>query len=181
MYTSVGLVAVVGLFLSPPAVDEAPSWRHNYSLARQEGQRMGKPLAVVVGSGEQGYHALAAEGQLSRTACKLLARHYIPVYVDLSTPTGQQLAEALALTEGVGLVLSDRSGQFQAFYHQGALADEDLVYYLRRFADPHRLVRTTEEVTSRVSSSSLASSPATAPVPSFVPAAPAPLYLSGSC
>ena len=58
MYTSFGLVALASLFL-PSSLPEGPAWRLSYSLARQEGQRGGKPLAVVVGSGRQGFDSLS--------------------------------------------------------------------------------------------------------------------------
>jgi hypothetical protein len=151
MYTSLGLVALAGFFLAPSP--ETPAWRHSYHQAREEGQRTGKPLAVVIGSGQQGYEALADEGQLSPMVRKLLAAKYVPVYVDVKTSAGRRLAQAFAISEGTGIVLSDRSGELQAFYHDGALADADLVYYLRRFAEPGRVVQTTEQVPSEQTSS----------------------------
>jgi hypothetical protein len=146
MYTSLGLVALAGFFLSPSL--EAPSWRHSYHQAQQEGQRTGKPLAVVIGSGKQGFNALDDEGQLSPGVRKLLAAKYVPVYLDVKTPSGKQLAEAFAISKGTGIILSDRSGELEAFFHAGTLADADLVYYLRRFAEPGRAIRTTERVPS---------------------------------
>jgi hypothetical protein len=40
-------------------------------------------------------------------------------------------------------VLSDRSGNLQAFRHEGDLTDAKLVSYLDRFSDPNLVVKTT--------------------------------------
>jgi hypothetical protein len=147
MYTSLGLVVMAGFFLAPTGQQETPTWRLRYDLARQEGQREGKPLAVVIGTGKRGFEGLSAQGKLSQDARRLLGKHFIPVYVDTSTSAGQKLADAFAIAE-TGLVLSDKSGENQAFYHEGTLADDMLTRQLRRFSNPPRVARTTERLGS---------------------------------
>jgi hypothetical protein len=151
MYTSLGMLALAGLF-SVSAAPDSLSWRRVYSLAKEEGQRGGKPLAVVIGTGPGGYHGLSGEGKLSPATQRLLARGYVPLYVDAATPAGKKLAEAFGVGSGPGLVISDRTGELQAFRHSGSLTDSVLAEHLERFADPNHVVRTTEQVqNSRVS------------------------------
>jgi hypothetical protein len=176
MYTSLGMIALAASLLSS-AVPESPTWRLRYDLARQEGREQGKPLAVVIGSGQRGYEDVSEQGKLSGQARQLLAQKYIPVYVDASTAAGQQLAAEFAI-EGTGIVLSDQSGAVQAFSHEGTLDNEVLAGYLQRFAEPGRVVRTTERARSQQVSlyppQESYSAPA-APTYSFAPA-----YFGGS-
>jgi hypothetical protein len=146
MYTSIGLAALAGLFLSAP-VAETPTWRLSYDQARHEGRRDGKPLAVVIGSGKKGFEGLSTQGKLSKQVRNLLANHYIPVYVDASTAAGGKLAAEFAIAEK-GLVISDRSGQFQAFFHTGTLDDDLLTSQLRRFMNPPLIAQATERLGS---------------------------------
>ncbi len=138
MYTSILLFAVAGLV--PGADATAPTWQTDYNRARQAGAREQKPLAVVLGNGRTGYDKL----NLDDTSRQLLADQFIPVYVDTATPEGQKLAQAFNLTSGQGLVLSDRSGQHQAFWHEGTLANPELVQRLQRVASLQGPPQSTE-------------------------------------
>jgi hypothetical protein len=148
MYTSIGLVALAGVLTAPAATD-VPTWRSSYGSARQEGGKEGKPLAVVFGSGQQGFDGLSQQGKLSPQTRQLLAEQYIPVYVDAATPAGKELASAFSISRGTGLVISDRSGEVQAFYHDGRLTDDTLAQYLKRYASGNHVVRTTEGTTTQ--------------------------------
>jgi hypothetical protein len=53
----------------------------------------------------------------------------------------------------VGVVLSDRTGSLQAFYHKGDMASADLIRFLKRCAEPNRNVRTTETINSSMQTS----------------------------
>jgi hypothetical protein len=46
--------------------------------------------------------------------------------------------------QGSGLVISDRTGEKQAFRHEGSLAGEDLTRALKKYADPNVVVYTTQ-------------------------------------
>jgi hypothetical protein len=144
MYTSVMLVALTSSVVASNA--HAPTWQSSYAEARTVGQSEKKPLAVFIGNGSAGYGKVCRDGKLSADVEKCLADHYVCVYVDASTPEGRKLAQDFGITQGTGLVLSDRTGQLQAFFHDGTLTDADMVRNMTRFADPNVAVKTTATV-----------------------------------
>jgi hypothetical protein len=75
---------------------------------------------------------------------QLLAKHYISVYIDTDLEEGKLLAASFEVPNRLGLIISDHSGRFQAFRHEGGLPSEKLSAYLSRYADPERIVQTTE-------------------------------------
>lgn len=143
MTTSFALLALTGLLAGNTGA-EKPAWLSDYATARQLGRMMQRPLAVVVGSGQEGWNRLSQDGQLGKEVNRLLAANYVCVYVNTADPKAQGLAAALELSNSPGLVISDRSGATQAFHHQGSLADGPLTDSLRRYAEPQRVVRQTE-------------------------------------
>ncbi len=176
MYTSVLLIALVGVYPAPSETD-GPTWLHNYDLARQQGQKANKPLAVFVGAGPHGYNQVSEDGELSAEARQLLAENYVCVYVNTDTPQGHRLAANFKIKHQSGVVLSDRSGDFQAFHYPGTLRDDELTASLKRFADPDLIVRAT--VTSpyeSVSYDSPQTSTQTASAGTGSTYAPAPIY-----
>jgi hypothetical protein len=142
MYTSMMVLALSTLNAS--VASESPTWRTDYAAARKEAAATQKPMAVFVGSGSKGWEKLSQKGHLTAAAQKALASAYIPVYVNNATAEGKRLAAALELPAGLGIVISDSTGQLQAFYHEGNLADTALQRYLQKFSDPQRPVLTTE-------------------------------------
>jgi hypothetical protein len=142
MYTSIVCVALVVL-VPEPATAESPTWATDYAQAQKAGQQAGKPLAVFVARGREGYDQVAQEGQLSPEARRLLAENYVSVFVNTDTPAGRRLAASFNLGESPGVVLSDRTGDYQAFHYTGKLTDGELVSCLKRFADPNVVVRNT--------------------------------------
>jgi hypothetical protein len=141
MYTSMMLVAMA-TFTSAAESADGPAWQTNYGAARKLGAGQ-KPLAVFIGSGKQGWNKVAEEG-LSSESRKVLAERYVSVYVNVDTAEGQRLARAFRMSNGLGIVISDRTGELQAFRHEGDLAERDLVRYLLRYGDPDRVVTSTE-------------------------------------
>jgi hypothetical protein len=124
-----------------------PTWNGSYVQAQDEAAGK-KPLAVVFGSGQDGWTKLVR----SEEAKKVLAEQYVCVYVDVTTDAGKKLAQSFAINGDKGLVLSDRSGHVQAFWHQGDLADTSLTRSLWKYADPTvAVVSTEQESTTRVS------------------------------
>ena len=109
MYTS---FLSLSLLLSPLA-NVTPAWQASYDVAMDLGQKQRKPVAVFVGSGPRGFTQLVKEGQLSEEAYRLLTERYVCVYLD-QTNGGQRLARDLGITQGRGVVISDRSGTYQA-------------------------------------------------------------------
>jgi hypothetical protein len=131
MYTSLFVLALAGA----PLGANAPSWQ-SYSQASQAVEQEKKPIAVFLGSGQKGWETVA--GSLSSEAEQVLAAGYLCAYVDTTTPEGEKLAQAFDIKSGVGLVLSDRKGLKQAFWHQGTLRQSDLVQQLVRYSPTSR-------------------------------------------
>jgi hypothetical protein len=150
MYTSFGILALAGSMLGPiPTTSPDLVWWRDYYVARGRAVTDQKPLAVFVGAGLGGYHHLTKEGQLDDSVKKVLADHYVCVYLDTASPSQEGLIKDLAVTKGTGLVLSDRTGNLQAFHHDGQIARADLAKQLQRFADPTVEVHTTLTNTSQ--------------------------------
>lgn len=110
------------------------SWGHDYAQAQKQGVAENKPIAVIFGSGNQGYSQLVRDGGLSKEASDLLSTNYVCVYVDSASPKGQQLASAFELNGSTGVILSDRTGVYQRFWHYGTLSNQELVTNLTRCA-----------------------------------------------
>jgi hypothetical protein len=98
---------------------------------------------VIFGSGSNGCDKLCRDGEMSEEVEKKLGDNYVCVYVDVTTPAGKKLASEFAITRGVGMVLSDRTCNLQAFHHDGDISKADLDRWVTRFADPNVTVRST--------------------------------------
>ena len=150
MHTSVGFLAFAS-FLSSVSWDavlpEIP-WQTSYQEARSHGQKAKKPLAVIVGAGKSGYQQLIQEGSLSSDIRKILANEFISVYLDTEKAENIRLIADLGITLGKGIVLSDREGKTQAFFHEGTISEKDITRQLARFADPSLVVNTTTTLSS---------------------------------
>lgn len=176
MYTSIALVALAGVSVAPTDVP-APQWVFDYWQGQERAQQEGRPLAVFIGRGAGGHERIARDGRVSDEVRQLLADRYVPVYVDSSSRAGRELASQFGITQGSGLVISDRSGEVQAFNHDGSLTEADLERNLRRYADPNVVVRTTES--NRVSRTSYYPESGGSPQTSYYPQTFAPQpYLS---
>src|SRR5262249_52692020 len=117
MYQSWLLLAVAG-FGAGPSGDV--TWQTDYGVARKAAAKERKPLVVVIGSGLMGYNELAREGVLQDEARRLLSNQYVCLYLDTLTPAGGRQARDFQVGD-LGIVISDRSGTFQAFRHEGDL------------------------------------------------------------
>ena len=145
MNTSILTVALASALLA--GQNGAPTWHKDYSKARQHGLEQHKPLAIVFGSGANGWGKVVRESSPSADVTKLLAE-YVCVYVDTASPAGKKFAQEFGITGNVGVVLSDRAGSTQAFWHQGDMTSKVLAGYLQKYAAPQVSVRGTETVTS---------------------------------
>ena len=143
MYTSILLVALTGMV---PAAEKskAPAWSHDYTTAGTEAVQAKKPLLVIFAPGQDGYGTMGREGGLSAEAQALLAEKYVCVHVDTTTSRGKELAGAFDFENDLAIAISDVTGEKLAFYHEGDLANADLVRYLERYSDPNRVVEFTE-------------------------------------
>ena len=89
-----------------------------------------KPLAVFLGTGEQGQVQLVREG-LSQEASDLLSTQFICVYIDTATPMGKRWASAFKMNSGKGIVLSSRDAVYQAYATETVLSNQDLIRQLQ--------------------------------------------------
>jgi hypothetical protein len=122
----------------------APSWQADYGVARKQAVSANRPLVVFIGPGAKGWDKVSTEGALSAEVNQLLAMRYVALYVDTDTPEGKKLAADFGVNRPSGLIISTRTGDVQAFFHEGTLQNRDLLRYLVRFADPNRVIRGTE-------------------------------------
>ena len=88
MYTAMALVALTMGNLTP-----SPAWLDDYRAAQAKVTVAGKPMAVFVGTGKDGYQAAVRDG-FDPAVSKLLAEKFVCLYVDSSTPKGKALAAA---------------------------------------------------------------------------------------
>src|SRR5260370_4056646 len=116
MFTSVVLVALTS-FVAHEEMAVRPSWLKDYGLASERGTALQKPLAVFIGTGEAGWDEVSKGGNPGREANELLAAHYVGGYLDTNKEEGRRVAKAFAVRAGLGLVLSDRTGQRHALNH----------------------------------------------------------------
>jgi hypothetical protein len=179
MRTSTFGIALAGLLAASASVlaAEAPSWVNDYRTARERVSQEQKPLAVIVAPGAN-WEKVAKDGQFSDEVGQRLRRDFVCLYVDSTTPDGRKLADALELPKGVGVVVSDRTGELQAFRHAGELSSGDLSKALTRAADPELVVRSTATVESQAPKPAVRSQSYYAPV---APGAFCPTCNGGSC
>jgi hypothetical protein len=128
--------------LSTANISSNPAWLDDYASARQRVTAVGKPMAVFVANGQEGWGKVVRDGDLSPTARKLLTEKFVCLYVNTDTTAGRTLAGAFQVAKG--LVISDRAGTSQAYSLSGDLSGTELVQTLERYAD--RDVRWTETV-----------------------------------
>jgi hypothetical protein len=167
MYTSILLVALSGVSASVDG-GKVASWSQDYMSARKQAIAEKKPLAVFLAPGKGAWDKIGRDGGVNADANSVLASQYVCVHVDTSTSAGKVLAEAFEIPGGLGIVISDRTGDIQAFRHEGALANQDLVRYLNRYSDPTRVARMTD------------SNPGREPAPISYPFAAPNYYPSGN-
>jgi hypothetical protein len=141
MYTGFVLFALTGF--APLANESELSWLTSYPAARQQGNMEKKPIAIFLGTGQNGWSKLVRGGSLSKEQQDILASRYVCLYVDTATEEGKRLARSLQIQTPLGLVISDSTGNWMAF-HEGDLAAQDMTRYLTRFGDPNRVMYRTE-------------------------------------
>ena len=129
--------------LSPALARAETVWQTDYTVAQEEAASSQKPLVVVFGPGANGWQLLGG-GSLPEKASQTLAQSYVCCFVDTATPQGRDLARKFEISGSLGLVISDKTGNHMAFWHQGTLTADALSGYLNRYADPDRPLVTTE-------------------------------------
>jgi hypothetical protein len=124
------LVFVLSAFLG--TADDPSLWQSTYAEAERVAAQENKSVAVFLTPGQMNQ---LIPGGVNQQAREMLSKNYVAVMVDTTTPEGQTLARAFEITNGQGLVLSDRGGVHQAFWYQGNLNNQDLVRNLQKFAN----------------------------------------------
>jgi hypothetical protein len=147
MYSSLTIIAL-GTWLTLASESIEPKWMSSYTDALQEAKSTERPLVVVIGAGQQGWNQVSADGQLDGAIQRILAHHYVCVYLDTDKKTDRRLAAAFEIPKGPGIVISAPSGNIQAFRHRGEIDNNELAEYLRRYSDPEISVETTETIRS---------------------------------
>ncbi len=128
----IAIVALAGSLASANIPE--PKWEKGYFEARASALENQKPLAVFIGSGVSGWEKVAKEGNFDPKVNQLLKDKYVCVYVDTDTEAGKALAKAFVV-DAKGLVISDKSGKKQAFYHNGDMSKDLLVKAFEKYAD----------------------------------------------
>jgi len=116
-------------------------WQSDYVQARDLAARTGKPMAVVIGDGSNGWKKVLP---LNETTTSAINSGFVCVYIDKTTTTGKELANAFAMADTIGLVMSDKAGQNQAFRHAGAMKESDVTTAVARYSDTTHVARKTE-------------------------------------
>lgn len=117
------------------------TWQTDYSVAARIAAESKKPMAVFIGHGKTGHTSLVTDG-LGEAETKALSTSYVCLYIDADTDAGKKLATTFEINEGI--VISDRTGGLQAVRHEGTVSKSELNDYLTRYAEPTRVVTTTE-------------------------------------
>jgi hypothetical protein len=137
------IIALVLIAAAPVVAHAELSWQTDYTAAQKKAVAQQRPLAVVFGQGANGWQQLGG-GSLPPEAGRTLDDKYVCCYVDTTTPAGKALAKQFDLRGSIGLVVSDRTGNLQAFWHDGTMPADALSLCLARYGDPQRAVTTTD-------------------------------------
>jgi len=133
MSSFIAIVALAGS-LASANIPEQPKWEKSYFEARTWAVENQKPLAVFIGSGVSGWEKVSKDGSFDAKVYQMLKEEYVCVYVDTDTDAGKNLAKAFAV-DAKGLVISDKTGNTQAFHHSGDLSKDLLAKAVERYAD----------------------------------------------
>lgn len=144
MYTALA-IAALSMGVTSGKLAPTPVWENDYRAAMARVNEAGKPMVLIVGAGKSGMESVVNEGSFDASVTKLLASKFVCVYIDTNTTSGKALAEALQIKTGV--VISDKTGQTQAFSSAVALPRAMLESTLVKYAeaDP-KDVKKTETV-----------------------------------
>jgi hypothetical protein len=148
MYTAMALVALT-LSATTGNVSGTPNWLDDYQVARARVADAGKPMVVVVGSGQAGWRDVVRDG-FDPTVAKLLADKFVCLYADTTTVQGREVAGAFRVRQGV--VISDRTGKNQAFNASGTVSRSDLMRALVRYGQQPEVTQTEFQTTTTTTS-----------------------------
>jgi hypothetical protein len=144
MYTMMAVVALA-TSVSTSSLSPNPSWLNDYGIAQARVAIVGKPMAVFLGSGQDGWRTVVRDGAMTPAVSKLLAEKFVCLYVDTSTSAGSALAGSFQVASR-GLVISDKAGTAQAYSLSGDLTGSELVRTLEKYADTAEAAQATETI-----------------------------------
>jgi len=104
----------------------------DYGQAMQQAVTQQKPMAVLIGKGDQFAKLMADTGMPEETA-KLLREKYVCMTVDVNTSEGAKLANQFQMQEG--LVISSAGGSHQALRQGGPVTATDLAKHIPTYAN----------------------------------------------
>src|SRR5947209_2862460 len=140
MNTSILGAALLAALVPAHNASLAPAWLHDYRMARDVGSRENKPLVVVIGSGKTDWAKLAKPAEQDDTINQTLRSSYVCLFVDIDTTEGQQMARSFEMS-GPGVVISNRSGDVQAYRKTGEVPAGELAKELVNHTDDAYVVR----------------------------------------
>jgi hypothetical protein len=167
MNTSIIGVALAAALL-PANTTLAPAWQHDYRQARELGGREHKPLVVVIGSGKTPWANLAQAAEQDDSINQTLRSSYVCLFVDTDTTEGQRLAQSFEMS-GPGVVISDRTGDYQAYRQAGEVPAAQLARALADHTDDAYVARKLAPPPAPVQPVAPAVQPAYYPAPAFYP------------
>ena len=145
--TTMAAVSVSGL-LASGAFLPGPAWVSDYGTAAKQAADQGKPMAVFIAQGGEGYAHVVSDAPVPADAARLLKDKYVCLFVDTATADGKATAAVFAMQQG--LVISSKGGKQQAVRHDGTVSPTGLTQYLTKYADAGETVVTTESNTVQV-------------------------------
>jgi hypothetical protein len=98
--TTLAAVALSGL-LTPGMANTLPAWQTDYWKGMALAAEQGKPMAVFIARGDNGYGRVVSDGAIPAEAGRLLRDSFVCVYVNVDTADGKSLAGQMAVTEGL--------------------------------------------------------------------------------
>lgn len=148
------------------------TWTSDYRDACRLVDAHNRPLVILFAHGKDGWDRVVSGDGSDPSVQQLLASDYVCASIDTSTEQGQRLASRFELPDGTGVVISDRAGEKQAFWHAGRISADDLAEKLRKYADPEVKVDRTEKLAQATTLTTSSYTPALAPAaaPAYAPA-----------
>src|SRR5262245_16746251 len=132
MYVSAVLLA---LALTAPSESPQPVWQTDYAKSLQIAKESSKPIAVVIGSGQDGWKSICTNGSFGDGVTKILADNYVCTYVDASDARNHKLVQDFETRQYPTLIISDRGGALQMHRQVGAMDSTQLQGTLQRMVN----------------------------------------------
>ena len=139
-------------------VDEL-MWTESYHDALLRVRQKRKPMAIFVGKGVAGYDEVCRTGELAAEVRAVLENDYVCLYLNVRHASDKKLASQFGIRSGTGLAIGDSVGEYQFLQHDGPLDSDKLGTYLKRFANPSLVAKTTIHRRTRATSPKEAEAP----------------------